>query len=154
MPDLITHSGVTYLFGHFLGGKKITFLLLGSILPDMNKVLNFLFPGSNWFFLPLHTPVGLIVECYLFSLFFSEELREAAFKFTLSGSFLHLALDFFQRHLQGKGYLWFFPFSWQRIEIGLFWPEASLYWIPGILLAVIGVKITRVWKRRKVNLRG
>ena len=147
MPDLISHIGSGYLIGaRFKKRGWMTLFLLGVILPDLTtRPLYILFESLYWYVKPLHTPVGLVLSCWLISALFIEQQRWYVFKALLAGSSVHLFFDLFQRHMHG-GYALFFPFSWATWEFGLFWPETGLLLIPAWLLVIACVII---WRTRK-----
>ena len=161
MPDLITHCSVAYLFRFLvpkllLGNKnKLVLFVLGTILPDLlTRGLFIFFPFLVTFLLPMHTPFVLIFICYFLCLFFEEGVRKGVFIALLSGSYLHLFLDFFQIHIGEEEYYWFFPFSWKSYEIGLFWPEASVFSIPFWLVLILILERSFIWKTIKTYLFG
>lgn len=84
--------------------------------------------------MPGHLPVGLLLASYVLAHLFVRERRRAAFFTLLGGSFTHLLMDSFQWHASG-GEPIFWPFTWNGYEIGLVPPEASLAWIPALLVA-------------------
>ena len=131
MPDLLTHLIVAEGCRKATLSDALTYwFLVGTILPDMlTRPFNILFPSLYWFFVPLHTPVGLFFVCMAISQFFSTAERRSVFCNLLGGAALHLVLDLFQKHI-GEGYYLLFPFSWRSFEIGLLWPEESLYLLP------------------------
>jgi hypothetical protein len=116
-------------------------ILIGTILPDiLTRPFIILFPPVGWFFMPFHTPAGLLLVSALISELFAASRRRLIFLSLTGGAGLHLFLDLFQKHSSG-GYYLFFPFSWRKFEFGLVSPEASLYLFPfwlslGALLAV------------------
>jgi hypothetical protein len=155
MPDLLTHLIVAEGCRKATLSDALTYwFLVGTILPDMlTRPFNILFPSLYWFFVPLHTPVGLFFVCMAISQFFSTAERRSVFCNLLGGAALHLVLDLFQKHF-GEGYYLLFPFSWHSFEIGLLWPETSLYLLP-IWLGVglwCGVKAFLRWRHKKTSL--
>jgi len=118
-------------------------------LPDvLTRPFYILFPQTFWVVQPLHSPVGLLFLCGLGALAFESSYRKTAFWNLLGGAYLHLFLDFFQKHVTNEYYS-LFPFSWRTFEIGLFWPEESLAFIPWVLLAVtlMELSLTRIRRR-------
>jgi hypothetical protein len=156
MPDLLTHLVVAQgCRTAARGGWLTSWFLIGAVLPDLLlRPISIGFPELFWFFMPLHTPVGLFLVCMLISGVQQEESRRLVFYNLLGGVGLHLFLDFFQKHI-GGGYYLLFPFSWRSLEWGLFWPETSLYllpvWIGGGL--VFGVRAFRQWRRQRNGFR-
>jgi hypothetical protein len=150
MPDLLTHVIVAQACRKGVQSGSLTaWFLLGTVLPDiLTRPFNILFPSLFWFFMPLHTPTGLFFVCLSVSQFCPALRRRSAFYNLLGGATLHLLLDLFQKHIAGSYYL-FFPFSWRSFEIGLLWPEESLYllplWIGGGLF--LGVRALLRWRQ-------
>lgn len=139
MPDLATHAAFAYLFS-FKTRRFVCFLFLGAILPDVLRLPFILFkdPHAFWVFNVFHTPFGIILAALLIAFLFDEKICKRAFWWMMLGIATHLILDLFQMHYMGVIYAWFFPFSFQSFEIGLFWPETPLYFAPFmIILAII-----------------
>jgi hypothetical protein len=142
MPDLLTHLLVAQACRKGVRGGVLTpWFLVGTVLPDVfTRPFSIAFRSLFWFFMPLHTPVGLFVLCALISNLLPAPSRRSVFYNLLSGAALHLLLDACQIHMAG-GYYLLFPFSWWSFEFGLFWPETSLYFLPlwigvGLVLAI------------------
>jgi hypothetical protein len=142
MPDLLTHLIIAQGCRKVAQGIPLSsWFLVGTILPDvLTRPINIVFPSLFWFFMPLHTPVGLLLVCALISHILPASHRWSVFYNLLGGAALHLFLDVFQKHIAG-GYYLLFPFSWSSYEVGLLWPETSLYLLPvwvgvGLLLGV------------------
>jgi hypothetical protein len=157
MPDLLSHVAIAYGVKRCSGKLFLTpWFLLGTILPDiLSRPFNILFPLVGWFFMPFHTPAGLLLVSALISEFSATSMRRLAFLSLISGAALHLFLDLFQRH-SGGGYYLFFPFSWRKFEFGLISPEASLYLFPvwlsiGAFLAVRWFLFNRQLQSRRVS---
>jgi hypothetical protein len=131
MPDLLTHLMIAQGCRKLGNGCSLTScFLIGTVLPDLLvRPFHIMWPSLFWFVMPLHTPVGLLLVCAFTSQFFRPPRQKLAFYNLLGGAALHLFLDLFQKHIK-SGYLWFFPFSWSTPEIGLIWPETSLYLLP------------------------
>src|SRR5215475_1238219 len=91
MPDLLTHLIVAE------GCRKATrdgaltpWFLVGTILPDiLTRPFNILFPPLFWFFVPLHTPVGIFFVCIAIIQFFPTAKRRSVFCNLLGGAALH-----------------------------------------------------------------
>jgi len=149
MPDLLTHFLVAFLFVKLIKIERYKSLIyLGTILPDIltrcpvfaiDVILNI--REFNWFFMPLHTPFGILLTCLFVTYFFDEKSRKFVFTNLMAGAFLHLFLDVLQIHW-GTAYYLFYPFSWVKFEIGLFWPHQSIYFIPVLsLVAAVIISI-------------
>jgi hypothetical protein len=138
MPDLLTHVIVAEGCRR-IGWKDYLTLwfLVGTVLPDLlTRPFTILLPGLYWWVMPLHTPLGLIFVCALLSRFFPHQQQSQIFYNLIGGAAVHLLLDVGQKHI-GSGYQLLFPLSWSSYEIGLFWPETSLYLLP--LWLVFGI---------------
>lgn len=150
MPDLITHTAIASFFSD-KQYRYIFFLLLGAILPDVTRLFFVLFPDNYtayWFFTGMHSPLILVLLALLVVQFFAKSLRKPAFWWIMLGVAIHLILDSLQLHYGEFAYPWFFPFSLQGTEFGLFWPEDPLYIAP--VLAILAF----VWyyvRRRKLT---
>jgi len=88
------------------------------------------------------------LSALLVTYFFDENTRKPVFTNLMIGAILHLSLDLFQIHW-GTEYYVFYPFSWSKFEICLFWPEQSIYFIPVLLLGAS--IITLLESRKKPN---
>jgi hypothetical protein len=155
MPDLLSHVAIAYGVKRCSGKLFSTpWILVGTTLPDvLSRPVNILFPSASWFFMPFHTPIGLLLVTALISEFFSASMRRIVFLSLAGGGALHLFLDLFQRH-SGGGYYLFFPFSWRKFEFGLISPDASLYLLPvwlsiGFFLAVRWLLLNHQIKRAR-----
>jgi hypothetical protein len=147
MPDLVTHVLVAFLFVKLRKLERYTSLIyLGALMPDMSRLGVFAMgTTSSWFFMPLHTPLGILLSALFITYFFDEKNRKPVFTNLMIGAILHLFPDLIQIHW-GTEYYVFYPFSWEKFEIGLFWPEQSIYFIPVLLL---GATIITLLESRK-----
>jgi hypothetical protein len=157
MPDLLSHVAIAYGVQRCTGKLLSTpWVLMGTILPDvLSRSFHILFPSVSWFFIPFHTPAGLLLLSALISEFFSAPMRRLVFLSLIGGGSLHLFLDLFQRH-SGGGYYLFFPFSWRKFEFGFISPDASLYLLPvwlsiGVFLAVRSFLLNKQVQKYKVS---
>ena len=130
MPDLVTHVMAGYGLQRALWPRLSPWFLVGAVFPDiLTRPFTILWPGSFWWTMPLHTPMGLLLVCAAIAL-----LAGAPFLFSgiwAPAFFVHLFLDLFQAHLAGSYYL-LFPFSWRSVEVDLIWPETTLYLLPAL----------------------
>jgi hypothetical protein len=138
MPDLVTHTAAAYFLVRSPGFQRFRVLFyLGTILPDLlARPLHILWPQLLFYTLAIHTPFFMLIFCLMLSEFFAQPLCRTIFTYLYAGVVLHFLLDALQRHL-GDGYYWLFPFSWKSFEIGLFWPETLVTFIPLWLLLII-----------------
>jgi hypothetical protein len=120
------------LFGAATPASK---LLLADLTPFQLAGLLYLGGAPNWLCEPTHSPLGLVVYCYAASLLFEEEWRKRAFAALLGGSWLHVLFDLGKNYLGSGVILWAFPFSMDRIELGWYGNEDSIYF----MLPALGV---------------
>lgn len=151
MPDLITHTLFVYpLKKRF--PKQIILLLSGAVLPDVvGRIPGILIQNNSLignYQTSVHTPIVLILLVYSLSFFFAEKVRREVFLFLLTGVFLHLFLDLFQR-TNTYAYFWLFPFSLSWFQIPLIWPDETIFMIP--VLVVINAVIYIFNKRVQVK---
>ncbi|MFH1827606.1 MAG: metal-dependent hydrolase [bacterium] len=132
MPDLLTHALFSYPAKKIFP-KKLVFILIGSILPDLlgRSLGIFILNPSivGWYQTVVHTPFSLVLIIYCLSFFFPQGERKTIFTFLLIGIVSHLFLDLFQKSI-GLDYLWLFPFSFSSFQIPLIWPDESILFIP------------------------
>lgn len=170
MPDLITHSVAGHIAARVTRMRHgLVLLVIGNCLPDLLSRLPVRIVGEinfrtghlaepywYWMWMPGHLPVGLLFACYALSHLFVEERRRAAFFTLVAGSATHLFMDSFQWHASG-GEPIFWPVTWKGYEIGVVSPEASLAWIPALLVASALVEVAhqsaKAWSRRRAAAR-
>jgi len=156
MPDLVTHLSIAYLLKTI--SKRWLFFLefsiffyFGTILPDiLTRPLYILSPNVYWAVLPLHTPLPILFVCLSISYLFDERIRKGVFFTLVTGAYLHLFLDIFQKHIQPEVFL-LFPFSWKSFNVGLIWPEESLYAIPFWIVIILGIKLMKRLRIKPLN---
>lgn len=153
MPDLITHCLASRILVLGRLKKYLPLFITGTLLPDvLSRVPHLFLQGCyrcSWSLAVLHSPLPLLLFILIISLLFKNKKQALGALFL--GMFFHLFLDSFQRHIGGS-YYWFFPFSFKTWEIGLFWPEASLHFIPPLLLITIIIySLELYFKGRKIR---
>ena len=150
MPDLLTHLALAEGVRQGIRPEAQTsWLLIGTVLPDiLTRPVYITFPSTVWFVMPLHTPLGLLLVCTFISRCVSPPQRQQVFNHLAVGAALHLLLDICQKHM-GGGYALLFPFSWSSFEIGLVWPETSLYLTPLWLALAAGLLARRLLRTRR-----
>jgi len=152
MPDPLSHVCFALLVGRAARFRRgLAAFVIGTFLPDLLTSAPTVLLGSvtYWFWVPSHTPVGVLVWAYALSLLFRREDRRVTFACLLAGGWLALALDALQDHIAG-GYMLLFPFSWAQYELHLIAPEASILWLP-YLVGLTGLAELLLWlKRRRV----
>ncbi len=142
MPDLLTHSAAAYVASRrwFPRSGAILFVV-GTMLPDMlSRPFYILFPALHWWVMPLHTPVGMVIVCWMLAGFFQANERRRVFGALAGGVLLHFLLDAPQKHI-AAGYFWLFPFSWTTYEWGLWWSEDSIKIVPWVILFIVILEI-------------
>lgn len=148
MPDLCTHVCVAWLLTRIL--RRIehytTIFLIGNALPDILSRPIYMFKSDlYWFAIPIHTPAVMFLVSLLISFLFDCKERKQIFLILFSGTMCHQFMDLFQKHVGSSPYFLLFPLSWKGISLGLFWPEASLFFLPILVLLVLS---TLLFKRR------
>lgn len=149
MPDLLTHFVTAYGTRELEARRRLSYwFLIGAVLPDvLTRPWTIVMPSSYWFTMPFHTPIGLLLVSLSISLLVAGRVRSGVFFNLLVGSYLHVVLDILQAHIAG-GYYLFFPFSWRSFEVGIMWPEDSLYLLPLWIVLGIFFLIRRVYVER------
>ena len=150
MPDTLTHLLIAIPIGRWFFQRPWRYIFyLGAVLPDLlSRGLSGLFQNSRDYFVPLHTPTGLIIFAILFASFFERRYFGKTFFYISMGFAFHFIPDALQYHLYGGAYLWFFPFSWRTYYGGFFDPIASLYFLPVLLMSIFFIEM-RTFSRAK-----
>ena len=150
MPDTFTHLLIVIPIGRrFFQRPWIYIAYLGVVLPDLlSRGLSILFKNARDYFVPLHTPIGLIVFVIFFMTFFERRFYKKVVFYLSMGIVFHFIPDAMQSHIYGGGYRWLFPFSWWTYKTGLFEPDTSLYFLPILLAIVFFIETRRLIKAR------
>ena len=151
MPDLFAHFASAYLPSRYQRLRQYDALLVfGAVLPDLLARIPIIIFGRwldlpvVYFFRALHTPIGVILTCYLLSFLFERSVRFKSFLALTAGSFLHLVLDLMQQQFFEGVYIPLIPFSIKSVQWGWFHYNASLLIFPPLLLFVL-----LMWFREK-----
>ena len=144
MPDLFAHFASAYLPSRY---KRLcqydALLVLGAILPDLLAripiiiLVRWLELPVVYFFRALHTPIVVILSCYMLSFLFERSIRFKSFLSLAAGSFLHLVLDLMQQQFFEGVYMPFVPFSIKTAQWGWFHYNASLLIFPLLFVFVL-----------------
>ena len=159
MADLITHTCTAVLWKAGVNDRAgaATFVL-GTCLPDLlGRVPPMALTQLRWSWPwipewavyawgPLHMPVGILVNAWVWSFLFPERGRARAWRDLLGGGLLHMAVDVLQRHF-GVGYLLLFPFSTWDWEAGIIGSEDTVRIVPFLLPLTVAFAWWR-WGRR------
>ena len=156
MPDLLVHATVGYLFVFRNHTRYViaSVFLLGCIFPDLirgpllvvgnvqrSMGIRIIPPDLAIALQIFHSPVSLLIQAWLFCLFFERNLRWRVFVSLVLGISLHLLLDAGQRayHLS---YFWLFPFSFGNPVTGLWWSDEGLWLtvISGLIATILLVQ--------------
>ena len=152
MPDWFTHTLVGWMTGKTMK-TDIALVVIGSLIPDLVKInLAFVWLqiDHNYFFAPIHTPIGAFLIGGIIALFF-EDAKKAFIPLAI-GISTHFILDFFLIHIFG-GMKLLFPFSWKEWQYYLI--RSDNYWITIIaILGAILVYITYFYHDRRKNPKG
>ena len=136
MPDLLGHlafarvSRAVPAVARFTATPGLSAVFyLGAAWPDLvTRPFHILYPPCHPYVEVLHAPLLQPLWAIAIAALFAPPLRRRVALVLLAGMATHLALDLVQHHLVG-GYLWAFPFSFQRTGAGLLWAEDTLLWI-------------------------
>ena len=144
MPDLFAHFSSAYLPSRYPRLRQYDSLLaLGAVLPDLLAripiiiFVRWLDLPIVYFFRALHTPIGVILACYVLSFIFERSVRFKSFLSLAIGASLHLVLDLMQQQFFGGVYTPFVPFSIKTVQWGWFHYNTSLLFFPVFLVFVI-----------------
>ncbi|MCR4316332.1 MAG: hypothetical protein NUW37_08295 [Planctomycetes bacterium] len=116
----------------------------GNVVPDViTKFMADILKTPPYFPVPVQTPIGWIVVCYLLSFLFVERQRKTVFFVLLLGGFAHIFLDYFEYHLEGVGQMMpFAPFSYERTSFWVVQNDMSfMRFTPVMVLIAIAVEI-------------
>ncbi len=130
MPDWLIHLAVSYLISKLLKIRDISLVLIGTLLPDISRVLAILdffnLSATAYYALlmPLHSPFTLVFLATATSFLFKRPLR--SFLLIILGSAIHLILDQLQSaYYTGK--LLLYPFSYHPFKsFNVFWADSSV----------------------------
>jgi hypothetical protein len=118
IPDWFTHSLVGWITGKTTK-TQVALVVIGALIPDISKLALFSrWIGSNfdYFFHPIHTPVGALLIACIITLFF--ENTKISFAILSIGIATHFILDLFLINVSG-GMTLIFPFSWNQWQLNL-----------------------------------
>lgn len=151
MPELISHSLVGWLLARALKIRWPTIdplmVVLGACVPDWISHFFVIHMPTVNYLSQLHEPLPLLALCLLLATFFRPGHRAAGLYSLLLGVSSHYALDFFQQHSFSACRV-FFPFSFRGYGGGGYSIEASLYWIPALVLLCAAVEGYCYWRKR------
>jgi hypothetical protein len=144
MPDLFAHFSSAYLPSRYQRLRQYDALLvLGTVLPDLLARIPIVI-FVRWMDLPvvysfraLHSPIAMILVCYMISFLFERSTRIKSFYSLAAGSCIHLVLDLMQQQFFEGVYTPFVPFSLKTVQWGWFHYNASLLCFPLLLILVI-----------------
>ena len=160
MADLVTHLCSGIIAKAATGRPHVAVFLVGTVAPDLfsrvpsmlliqAKLRGFSIPDAMIHsFEPLHLPAGMVLLSLCLSMFFRSSERLAVWLNLMGGMLLHLVVDMLQDH-HGIGYVIGFPFFEGSLEVGVVSSEASVRWVPVLLLVSFGVTL---WRRKKTRL--
>lgn len=161
MPDLITHVAFTHIASRpFIWGTQSLssnacriLVYLGTLLPDiLTRPFYILFPISNNFFTPIHTPFGMFIVTFIIILFFESQIRLQSYLFLNFGVFLHFLLDATQKKIIGNNF-WLFPFSLKDFHWEILWADDYVNYIPQTIMIVLTFEIAVQYLQRRITNR-
>jgi membrane-bound metal-dependent hydrolase YbcI (DUF457 family) len=150
MPDLLTHYASARLPALALRDDRLQALLVaGAFLPDVvSKGLHWVARAPDHFASPSHSPVGLLLLCYLAALLLAPALRRAGFACLYAGGLLHLALDVLKENVGHGAARLFLPFDLRSVELGWIPMEDVVYLLPFDAVVLIAVVLVERSRRR------
>ncbi len=145
MPDWVSHLLIGLIFVELFNIRKKSLVLLGALMPDLISKLFLLF-----FYLGFRNIVGLDsfhtpTVCFLMSIFISPLFRYERIRtiFLVNiGLATHFLSDLLIRHFT-SGIRLLFPFSMGIYNVGLFWPEQSIYVLMASLIIYILIRVVK-----------
>ena len=155
MPDLFAHFMSGYLPTRYSKTRRYDALFIfGAMLPDIvTRIPEILF--YRFFHFPvydfleaLHTPISLIIICYLLSFLFEEIERWKSFLFLFLGSLLHITLDLMQEQFFHATYMPLFPLSFDTFQWKLFDYNDSMRIFPILLIVWLSLRIILLLRSR------
>lgn len=143
MADLLTHAAIGYVVARPIRDPKLRALVMaGTAMPDvLYKTLVLGAGTTTWYAEPTHSPLPLLAICGLAAMLFSPPLRRRAFWGLWIGSMTHVLVDLGKDYLGHGVILWAFPFSMDRIELGWYTNDQTIYFMPAALLLVLATEL-------------
>lgn len=161
IPDLLTHVliglSVALVLKGSIKNESSTMILLGSILPDVERpftwLLEFLGLENVGLTPSFHSILGVLLLSFAAaSLFDTNTLsREQRFLYLLLGCSTHLLLDMTMYPWTELGLFLLFPLR-QSFSFHLLWPDYPFYPLFGLavfLLSLLYVKLKPILARRR-----
>ncbi len=153
----MTHLALPYAAARLAGRPSpcprpwLVVFCLGAVLPDVGRAVNVAWPYGPFQLLGgfFHAPLVLLVLCAGLVFVFPARRRLSYLGWLLLGAGVHLIFDAGQRQLGGGGYFWFFPFSWRRGDLGLFWSDATVLAAPYFVALGLAVEAVVQWRARR-----
>jgi hypothetical protein len=139
MADLVTHVAVVFLPARTLmaDARVRALVYLGACLPDLlYKAGVYALGAPTWFCEPTHSPLGLVPICWAAALLFEERWRRRAFGALWAGGLAHLLVDLGKDYMGSGVILWAFPFTMDRVELGGYAPEDTLFFMAPAAVAI------------------
>lgn len=139
MPDWLTHVLFAWALWNILSLKfNMPFrgvFIVGSLLPDIDKVEMMIPVNAEPFLSVFHTPVGALITSGIISrALFRDHIKQAHIFIALGiGSIFHLLLDLMGKSMDGRVML-FFPFSFGSYSFNIFAQEDFMFLIASFYL--------------------
>jgi hypothetical protein len=150
MGDLFSHFAMGFGIGKLFSQRKVRIIFyMGCFLPDIVfKIFLYLTYSPSWYCEPSHSPLMILILCLFFAHLFEEDFRKKAFFGLLGGSYLHLILDLGKSYMGSGVILWAFPFSMDRIELGLYHQDDALYLVGAGVILILLIELTQLFLRK------
>lgn len=152
MPDLLTHLIIGLVLIEIFNVRKMSLVLLGTIMPDLllKLVLLRLFiriPNINYGVLSaFHTPFVLFLVSLLIAPLFRYDYKKVVLWLNL-GALSHFLADATLKHLSETGVRLFYPLSYNTYTLSLIWPNHSYLLMMFFLLVYIAIFLFKSQKR-------
>lgn len=138
MPDWIVHLSIALLIAAIFKIKNWKLMLIGSILPDLSRILlmifNFLgFEEIKSFLIldPIHTPFVSLLMSISIAIIFNGVFKNLFLIYL--GVVMHFILDTLQ-FAGAFGYMLFYPFSFKEFSFNLFYAGKLIFPIIGLII--------------------
>ncbi|MBN1281151.1 MAG: metal-dependent hydrolase [Candidatus Thermoplasmatota archaeon] len=151
MPDLFTHSLIGWITGKTTR-TQVEFVVIGALIPDIFKialVTKFFGVNLDYFFYPIHTPIGAVLIAGLLALFF--EKAKLIFILLSIGIATHFVLDLLLLKVSGGGMILLFPLSWQQWQLNLLRSDDYRMTLVAFIAAVVVYLVVYLYAERNVK---
>jgi len=152
MPDWLSHVIIGLIICEIFNLKPKSLVIFVALLPDFVTKISYLrlffdIQNLNQYLFIAHTMIGaLLITMIILPFFRYPELK--VFKLVIIGWISHIFADYLFNFAFEPQYLPFFPFFWQKINIGIIW--ADYYYV--ITITSIMIYLIIKLARQKLQL--